>query len=146
MLKSLFTLPFAYHQGELLEQAFTQTAPKAKMSLSSITRWVISKLVIGGWGSADVGCPFEEEVIQHMMAAVVDTFAGDGAFPQLGCEYSPAGNSLAVGPDPARLLGQYKAVTHPRTSTTRKMCTVASLAVSDLVPPRCLSAGRRRFS
>lgn len=100
----------------------------------------------GGWGSADVRYPFKPEVIRHVMAAVVKTFAGDGVLPRLGCNYNPARNSLALGLDPAKLLGQHKAVTHPRTRTTRKMCTVASPAVSDLVPPRCLSAGRGRVS
>lgn len=43
-----------------------------------------------GWGSADVGYPFKKEVIEHVMAAVVITFASDGAFPWPGCEYNPA--------------------------------------------------------
>lgn len=51
----------------------------------------------GGWGSADVGYPFKQEVIQHVMAAVVNAFAGDGVLPRLGCEYNPVGNSRIWG-------------------------------------------------
>lgn len=80
------------------------------------------------------------------MAVIGNAFAGDGALPWLGCEFNPTGNSLALGPDPARLLDQHKAVTHSGMRTTRRMCTVASLAVSDLVPPCCPYAGRGRFS
>ncbi|KAK4832725.1 hypothetical protein QYF61_025214 [Mycteria americana] len=59
----------------------------------------------GGWGSADAGYPFKQEVIQHVMAAVVNTFAGDGAIPWPGCEYNPVVNSPALVPEPARLSG-----------------------------------------
>lgn len=80
MLKRLFTLPFPYHHGELVQQAFTQAAPKANEFVLHHP-WVISKPVTGGWGSADVWCPFEETVTQHMMATAVNVFAGDGVFP-----------------------------------------------------------------
>lgn len=80
MLKSLFTLPFPQCHGELVEQAFTQTAPKANEFVLH-HHWVISILVIGGWGSADLGCPFKEAVIQHMMATAVNVFASYGVFP-----------------------------------------------------------------
>lgn len=78
MLKGFFTLTFPYHHGELVQQAFTQTAPKANVLHHY---WVISKLVTGDWGSADVGYPFEEAVIQHMMATAVNVFAGYGVLP-----------------------------------------------------------------
>lgn len=80
MLKSLFTPPFPYHHGELVEQAFTQTAPKANEFVLH-HHWVIAKLVAGVWGSADVGCPFKEAVIQHMMATAVSVFATAGVLP-----------------------------------------------------------------
>jgi len=67
----------------------------------------------GAWGSADAGYPFKQEVIQHVIAAAVNAFAGDGVFLWLGCKYNPAGNSLALGLDAAKLLGQHKAVMHP---------------------------------
>ena len=80
---------FPYHHGELVKQAFTQTAPESNEFFLH-HQWVKSKLVTGGWGSADAGYPFKQEVIQHVMAALVNAFATDGVFPQPGCEYNPA--------------------------------------------------------
>lgn len=78
---------FPPNTGELMKQAFTQTAPKTDEFFPH-HRWVKSQLVTGGWGSADVRYPFKREVIQRVMAAVVKAFAGDGVLPRLGCNYN----------------------------------------------------------
>lgn len=63
-----------------MQQAFAQTAPKADEFVSPSP---LGYKQTSDWdlGSADMGCPFEEAVIQHLMAAAADAFASDGVLP-----------------------------------------------------------------